>query len=107
MARDPGRARESFEAALTLNPGVARAQSSLAFMAAESGHGAEALERFGKAIALDPRENEKLLALGLLLWQRGRRAEARPYLELFAASAPPARYAREVERVRALLAASP
>jgi arylsulfatase A-like enzyme/Tfp pilus assembly protein PilF len=106
MARDPSRARESFEAALALNPAVARAQSSLAFMAAETGQGAEALERFGKAIALDPRENEKLLALGLLLWQRGRRAEARPYLELFAASAP-ARYAREVERVRALLAASP
>ena len=42
-------------------------------------------------------------ALGLLLWQRGRAAEARPYLDLFVASAPPARYAPAIDRVRGLL----
>jgi len=107
MARDAGRAREAFEAALGLNPDVARAHSSLAFIAAEEGRRAEALDRFKKAVAIDPREHEKVLALGLLFWQRGRADEARPYLDFFVASAPPGPYAREIERARSLLALSP
>ena len=103
IAGEPDKARQAFEAALAIDPDVARAHSSLAFLAAESGRPREALERFQKAVALDPREHERLLALGLLLWQRGRAAEARPYLDLFVASAPPARYARAIDRVRGLL----
>jgi tetratricopeptide (TPR) repeat protein len=76
-------------------------------MAAESGRHAEALERFKKAGALDPREHEKLLALSLMLWQRGRREEARPYLELFVASAPASSYARDIARARSLLSGRP
>ena len=103
IAGEPDKARQAFEAALAIDPDVARAHSSLAFLAAESGRPREALERFQKAVALDPREHERLLALGLLLWQRGRAAEARPYLDLFVASAPPARYAPAIDRVRGLL----
>ena len=103
MAGEPEPAREAFESALGLNPSVARAHSSLGFMAAENGRADEALDHWRKAMALDPRECEKLLTLGALLWRRGRPAEARPYLDLFVASAPPALYAREIERVRGLL----
>jgi tetratricopeptide (TPR) repeat protein len=106
MARDEGRAREAFEAALVLNPGVARAHSSLGFMAAESGRREEALEHLRAAVRLDPREHEKLLALGVLLWRRSGSAAARPFLELFVASAPEVLYAREIERVRSRLAAN-
>jgi Tfp pilus assembly protein PilF len=104
MGGDTARARESFEAALRQNPDVARAHSSLAFVLAESGRADEALEHWRKAIALDAGESGKLVALGRLLAQRGRAAEARPYLELFVASAPPARYAREIEQARRWLA---
>jgi Tfp pilus assembly protein PilF len=103
MAGEREPAREAFEAALGLNPSVARAHSSLGFMEAESGRVNEALDHWRKALALDPREGEKLLTLGALLWRRGRPAAARPYLDLFVAAAPPALYAREVERVRGLL----
>ena len=103
MAGEREPAREAFESALGLNPSVARAHSSLGFMAAESGRVDEALDHWRKALVLDPRECEKLLTLGALLWRRGRPADARPYLELFVAAAPPARYAREIEHVRGLL----
>ncbi len=64
----------------------------------------EALDHWKKAVALDPRECNGLLALGALLRSRGRLAEARVYLELFVASAPPGPPARDVERVRRWLA---
>lgn len=106
MAGDEARARAAFEAALTLNPNAARAHSSLGAMAAEGGRVEEALGHWRRAVALDPRECDKPLALGLLLAQRGRTAEARAYLDFFLATAPPARYAREIERVRRWLAGS-
>ena len=40
----------------------------------------------------------------VLLARAGRAAEARPYLERFAASAPPAQYARDIREISAELA---
>jgi tetratricopeptide (TPR) repeat protein len=104
MTEDRTGARADFESALRINPNVARAHSSLGVLATEEGRAAEALEHWKAAVALDPREHEKLLALGVYHWRSGRPQEARPYLEFFLASAPPARYAREIEQVRAWLA---
>jgi arylsulfatase A-like enzyme/Flp pilus assembly protein TadD len=104
MSGERARARETFETATHLNPDMARAHSSLAFVLAEDGRGADALEHWRKAIDIDPRESEKLVALASLLSQRGRASEARQYLELFVASAPPSRYARDIERARSWLA---
>jgi hypothetical protein len=58
--------------------------------------------RFG----LDPGEREELLALGALLVRSGRSTEARPYLELFVASAPAGAPTPEVEQARRWLAAT-
>jgi arylsulfatase A-like enzyme/Flp pilus assembly protein TadD len=107
MANDRARAREAFRQALALNPSLALAESSLAFMAAEDGRVGEAIDHWRKAISLDPSECEKLLVLGVLLGRRGGMAAARPYLELFVALAAGERYARDVERVRRGLAADP
>jgi tetratricopeptide (TPR) repeat protein len=104
MAGDRARGREAFEAALRQNPSVARAHSSLGFLLAEDGQNGDAIGHWTRAVALDPAESAKLLALAQLLAQRGRAAEARPYLELFLASAPPAVHARDLERVRGWLA---
>jgi arylsulfatase A-like enzyme/Flp pilus assembly protein TadD len=106
MNGDVTRAREAFERALAHSPGLARAHSSLAFVLAESGRREEALEHWREAIALDAGESGKIVALSMLLAQRGRAAEARPYLELFVASAPRARFAREIERARSWLVES-
>ena len=99
-------AQAAYRDALRLNPGVARAHSSLGFLLAEKGETAAALAHWRRAVEIDPRESAKLLALVAMLSQRGRAAEARPYVELFVASAPPA-LAGEVSRARRWLAEGP
>jgi arylsulfatase A-like enzyme/Flp pilus assembly protein TadD len=106
MAGDRAAAQRSFTLALEINPGVARAHSSLAMMAAEDGRRDEATAHWRDAGRLDSREYAKLFALASLLARQGRQPEARAYLELFAASAPPAQYARQLDQVRAVLARS-
>lgn len=99
-------ARESFEEAVRLNPDAARAHSSLGVLAVEDGRLDRAVEHWKAAVSLDPREHDTVLGVGLAFARSGRTAEARRCFEFFAASAPPARYARELERVRAYLEGS-
>jgi arylsulfatase A-like enzyme/Flp pilus assembly protein TadD len=99
------KARASYEEALAMSPDMARAHSSLAIMGAEEGRTDEALAHWRKAVASDPGEYAKLLTIGTGLWSSGRRAEARPLLELFVTSAPRETYREEIDRVRGLLAA--
>jgi len=107
MAGDRPRARGEFEAALALNPAIARAHSSLGVISAEDNRPAEAIGHWRLALDADPREVEKLLAFADFLRQTRHARDARPYLELFVASASPRRYARELERARRWLALSP
>ena len=100
MAGDRAHAREEFQAALALNPAAARAHSSLGVIASEDGRTDEAIAQWRDALNADPREAGKLFAFTEFLRQKGRDAEARPFLELFVASASQQQYAREVERAR-------
>ncbi len=104
MTGDRARAREAFEAALELDSGVARAHNSLGVIAAQEGRMAEAVERWRRAVALDPRDYQTLFNLGVTLRGQGRAEEARPYLEAYLRSAPPALEARDIARVRGWLA---
>jgi arylsulfatase A-like enzyme/tetratricopeptide (TPR) repeat protein len=105
MAGERPAARADFEAALGKSLANARALSSLAMMDAEDGDRPAALTRWKAAVAADPGEYAKLLALGGLLLRQGRAAEARAYLEVFAEGAPASQYAREIASVRGWLAA--
>jgi len=100
MAGDRRAARHAFESAIGLNPNLARAHSSLGVIAAEEGRISDAAAAWRRAVVLDPREYEKLLTLGTFHWKAGRRDMARPYFEFFVASAPHARYSREIATVR-------
>jgi Flp pilus assembly protein TadD len=104
MAGEREAAREDFLRALAKNPANGRAHGSLAMMAAVSGDVQGSLASWRAAVAADAGEYAKVLAVGGLLLRTGRASEARPYLELFAAGAPPARYARELASVRNWLA---
>jgi arylsulfatase A-like enzyme/Flp pilus assembly protein TadD len=103
MAGRRAEARAAFEATLALNGSIARAHSSLGALAAEEGNVDESLRHWQRAVALDPAEFEKLLAIGLSLARAGRIADARRYVQLFANSAPPSRYAADVAKARAWL----
>ena len=87
-----------------MNPEAASAHVSLAVMASEDGRVEEALDHWRAAVAADPAECARLYAIAGRLWGAGRAAEARPLLELFAASAPAESYRAEIARARSLLA---
>ena len=103
MAGDRDAARAQFEAALRMNPDLARAHSSLGILDLEDGRPTAAVERWKAATAVDPREFEIILAAGLSLARARRTAEARAALEFFAANAPPERFADDAQRARELL----
>ena len=104
---DHARARAALEAALALNPRLARAHNALGVIAAETGHVEEAVEHWTKAVDLEPGELDTVYNLGLLLWNAGRKANARPYFERFVREAPPAQYSKDIATVRGWLGSSP
>jgi len=106
MAHAAAAARTDLEAALARDERLALAHHTLGLLAARRGDEGEAERRFRRALALDAGNYDAMLNLGSLLARRGRRAEAQPYLEQFAAGAPPSVYAREIARVRGWLGAT-
>jgi arylsulfatase A-like enzyme/Tfp pilus assembly protein PilF len=101
--RDYPRARALLEEALRLDPDVSRAHNALGVIAAETGHPDEAIAHWKRAVELNPREWDTLFNLGKLLRRQGREAEARPYIERFVLTAPPALYGDDIRTLRASL----
>jgi Tfp pilus assembly protein PilF len=97
-------ARRAFEAALDIDPGVARAHNSLGVIAAFEGHTEEALGRWKRAVELNPSDYQTLFNLGFTLKKQGRDAEARPFFEAYLKYAPLALEKRDITRVRGWLA---
>jgi arylsulfatase A-like enzyme/Flp pilus assembly protein TadD len=106
MAGDRATARQAFESALDFDDAVARAHNALGVIAAGEGREDEAIARWKRAAALDPRDYQTLFNLGRTLRERGRPEEARPYLEAYLRAAPRALEARDIARVRAWLGAT-
>jgi choline-sulfatase len=89
--------------AVDLDPRSARAHNGLGVAAMRSGRRDQAFAEWTQAVALAPQDYDALFNLAIELDAAGRRDEARPYLERFAAQAPPAQYAGDIARVRRLL----
>jgi arylsulfatase A-like enzyme/Flp pilus assembly protein TadD len=104
MAGQRDRAREDWNRALALNPNLARVHTSLGVLSLEERRAAEAIEHWKAATVLDTREYLTILGIGLSLAKAGQTAEAVTALDFFVAHAPPARFAGELERARAVLA---
>jgi Flp pilus assembly protein TadD len=103
LAGEMARARESFEEALRIDAGLARAHNSLGVIAAREGRLDEAIDRWKQAARLDPGDYQTLFNLGSVLRRRGRETEARPYLESYLRAAPAALEGADVAKVRAWL----
>jgi len=103
IANDRAGARRDFEAALQRNPELARAHSSLGVIAADERNLPQAIEHWGRAVKLDPREYRTVLGVGSALARAGRTVEARAYFDFLAASSPPPEYAAEIDRARLAL----
>ena len=103
MRGDIGTAAHALRAAVEIDPSSARAHNGIGVIAMKTGHKDEAFAEWKEAVALNPHDYEVLFNLAMELDAAGRRDEARPYFERFAAEAPPAQYAADIGRVRKML----
>ena len=103
-ADDVAAAQRNLEAALALNPRLPLALNSLGVVKARQNDFNAAIDLWKKAIALDPKQYDALFNVALLATRTGRREDALWALDLFARTAPPSRYGREIADARAALA---
>jgi tetratricopeptide (TPR) repeat protein len=96
-------ARAYFDRAITMAPGSSRAQAGAGAVAFRSGDRKTAYEAWARAVELDPTNFEALYSLGVNLARDGRTDAARPYLERFLRTAPPALHAAALKEVSRLL----
>ena len=101
-ARDRAGAEASLRRALEIDPQLPGAYTTLGVVLSNTGRKAEAVVAWKRAVALEPSEFDALYNLIVTLTELGRSDEARPYADRYLAEAPPAFYARDIERVRAL-----
>ncbi len=102
-ARRPAAAAAAFGRVVALEPRHVDGWRGLgAVLAADDT--ARAIQAWQQVVELEPQDFDTLYNLGVMLTEAGRPAEALPYLRRFLADAPRDRYARDLPRVRALLA---
>ena len=101
-ARRLGDAAAAFGRAVAIDPAFAQAWQGLGAAQAASNPDA-AIAAWQRAVALRADDYDLLFNLAVLLHQRGRNQEARPYIERFIATAPPARYAADIATLRSWL----
>jgi len=97
-------ARRYFTQALEADPHSTQANNGLGVVELKTGNRKAAIERFRQAVARDPENYDALYNLATELVNDGQAEAARPYLEQFVRTAPPSFYAKDIERVRELLA---
>ena len=98
-------AHDFLQRALALNPRLPLALNTLGVVYARQGDTARAVDAWNRAVALDPRQYDALFNIGMTEGRAGRYAEAKRALQRFVESAPPERYARELDTARQALRA--
>ena len=101
--RDFAAAADAFTRAAANDPRSSRAQAGLGVVALQTGRREEAINYLRRAVELDRTNFDALFNLGTELLNAGRVAEARIYLERFVSTAPPSRYAPDIEKIRKVL----
>jgi arylsulfatase A-like enzyme/tetratricopeptide (TPR) repeat protein len=100
---DIATARRHFDRAVEIDPRSSRAFSGLGNVALKAGDRRAAIEAWRRAVQLDPRNFDALFNVGSTLARDGDMDAARPYLEQFLRTAPPAFYRRDLDDVARLL----
>jgi arylsulfatase A-like enzyme/Tfp pilus assembly protein PilF len=99
----PREARAHLEQALALNRRLPSAWNTLGVALYDLEGPEAALKAWQQAVALDGAQYEALLNIGLVSAQAGRRDQARQALRRFVATAPPQRFAPDIQKARQLL----
>ena len=104
-SRRPADATHAFERAVQRDPSYGEAWNALGASLVQRDPLAAAAA-WRHAVELLPGDFDVLFNVGIVLAEHGRNQEADPYLRRFADQAPPQRYARDITRVKQLLARS-
>ena len=100
---DLATARARFERAIRVDPTSSQAAGGLGVVLLRSGDHKGAVEAWKQAYQLDATNFDALYNVGTTLARDGQHDAARPYLERFARSAPPAFYAKDIRDVMQIL----
>ena len=100
---DLAAARQRFDQAIAADPRSSRAHAGAGAVALRAGNRQTAIDAWTRAVQLDARNFDALYNLGTTLARAGQTAAARPYLEQFLRTAPPAFYAKDLKQVESLL----
>jgi tetratricopeptide (TPR) repeat protein len=100
---DLAMAKQRFTSAIQVDPRSSRAHAGLGVVALRGGDRSTAIEAWTRAVQLDARNFDALYNVGVTLARDGQTSAARPYLEQFLRTAPPAFYAKDLREVAALL----
>src|SRR5262245_37722045 len=92
-------AAQRFERAVALDPGSSQSHAGLGVVALKRGDRGAAIDAWKTAVELDAHNFDALYNLATTLAADGQIAAARPYLEQFARTAPPALYAKDIRDV--------
>src|SRR5439155_10992613 len=92
-------ARQNFERAVRVAPRSSRAHAGMGLVALKTGDRKAAIEAWTRAVQLDAANFEALYNLGTALAREANMTAARPYLEQFLRTAPPAFYAQDLRDV--------
>ena len=99
-------AKAYFDRAIAIAPGSSRAYAGAGATALRSGDRKAAYEAWTRAVQLDLTNYDALYSLGINLAHDGRMDAARPYLDRFLRTAPPAQHADQLRDVSRLLQAA-
>ena len=100
---DHAAARTAFERAVALAPRSSRGHAGLGVVQLRSGDRPAALASWTRAVELDPANFDALFNLATELVNVGDLVAARPYVEQFVRTAPPAFYGEDIRRLAGLL----
>ncbi|MEI6669627.1 MAG: sulfatase-like hydrolase/transferase [Acidobacteriota bacterium] len=106
-AGDLEAAREALTQAIAVDPAWAASYTGLGVVEMRLGKRPLALAAWKRAVELNPSDFDAVFNLATELMADGNMADARPHLERFVGAAPPARYGKDIERLRGLLARLP
>ena len=100
---DLAAARQAFEHAIKVDPHSSQAFGGLGVVFVRTGDRARAVDAWKEAFQLDAMNFDALYNIGTTLARDGQRDAARPYLEQFVRTAPPAFYAKDIRDLSELL----
>ena len=100
---DIAAARHHLERAVSVDPRSSRAHADLGVVALKSGDRQAAIVAWQEAVRLDPTNYDALYNLGTTIARGGDMKTARPYLEQFLRTAPPAFYANDLREIESML----